>query len=44
MSEAAAFIQNNRVPLPFVIMLLLQFLSMLVDRFVMLHYTIVFGN
>lgn len=36
-SQAAAFIQNNYIPLPFLVMLLLQFLSMLVDRFVMLH-------
>jgi hypothetical protein len=39
-SEAAAFIQNNRVPLPFVIMLLLQFLSMLVDRAIYLRHAL----
>ena len=32
--QAAKFIQNNYIPIPFVIMLLLQFLSMLVDRLV----------
>ena len=34
MGQAASYIQNSYVPLPFVLMLLLQFLSMLIDRFV----------
>ena len=32
MSQAATSIKNDDVPLQFVILLLLQFLSMLVDR------------
>lgn len=31
-NQAATSIQNDDIPLPFVIILLLQFLSMLVDR------------
>ena len=31
-TAAAEFIQTNQVPIVFVVMLLLQFLSMLVDR------------
>ena len=40
LGQAAAYIQDNYVPLPFVVMLLLQFLSMLVDRFVNVKYNI----
>jgi hypothetical protein len=35
--QAATFIQNNYIPLPFVLMLLLHFVSMLVDRAIYLR-------
>jgi hypothetical protein len=40
LGQAATYIQNNYVPLPFVVMLLLQFLSMLIDRAIYLRHSL----